>query len=127
MTPRRRQVALGKITHSETTIKALPDLTAISSFDLPSAPQQQGEVFKYKTPKEIFKYMVASQSRQLKGKTILSVMPNQRMHERNLKLLLKKYDAVVICKAIDKASFYCKHPYTTKIVDYFCRKLVEHG
>jgi hypothetical protein len=124
MTP-KRQAGFGKIAHSEQTIKPLPNLT-ISNGNLPSALMKQGEVFKYRTPKELFKFLVANQSKQCNGKTILDTMPDSRIHVRHLKLLLNEYSAETIGKAILKASFYCKHPYSVRLIKYFCGKRTEN-
>lgn len=127
MTPNRRQaVSFGKVATGNQTIKTLPSLTTISTDNLPPTLIKQGEVFKYKTAGDLFKLLVASQSKQFNGKTILNVIPNQRIHERHLKLLLKQYDAEIIAKAILRASFHCKHVYSVKLVKYFCRKITEN-
>jgi hypothetical protein len=76
------------------------------------------------SPGDLFKYLVYCQSKQF-GATILSVLPDQRIHERHLKILLGDYDPLTIKRAIMLSSLRCNHVYSIKIIKYYAKRITE--
>jgi hypothetical protein len=62
------------------------------------------------SPGELFKYVLACQAQQY-GNTILRQQPNQYMHIRHLKLLLRDHTPMTIKRAIKYASLRSAYPY----------------
>lgn len=76
------------------------------------------------SPGELFKYVMVCQYKAY-GKTILSTQPNQYMHTRHLKGLLKDFDPLTVKRAILYASLRCEHPYGIRWIKVYASQMVE--
>jgi len=74
------------------------------------------------SPGDLFKYVLACQAQQY-GTTILQAQPNQYMHIRHLKFLLRNYTPLTIKRAIKYASLRCAYPYGIRWIRVYSKHM----
>lgn len=112
-----KKVTFGKVRGQvNTLVQTLPDTSNPLSVQFVAPPGN--------TPGELFKYLVVLQMKKY-NTTILESMPNQRMHMRHIKELLKTHDALTIKRAIKYAQLRCERPYSIKWVRVYANNMKE--
>lgn len=76
------------------------------------------------SPRELAKYLKACQTRQFK-QTILAIQPSETILRRNIKLLLKTYDPLLVKRAIKYASLRCHYVYSTRMIKFYCERIPQ--
>ena len=74
--------------------------------------------------KSLFLYMLALQQ-ETYGTTILNIMPDEYVHRRHIKYLLKDYTPEVIQRAIKYASLRCENPFSCRWVRVYAKTYHE--
>jgi hypothetical protein len=77
-----------------------------------------------KDVKSLFLYMIALQKEKYGG-TILTIIPDDRIHKRHIKYLLKDFSPEIIQRAIKYATLRCEHPFSCRWIRVYAKNYAE--